>query len=119
MFRRTPERIIDRDRVMTTDPIFAEIEALLNGGAAEASVEELEHSLTAGYAAALQIEGERWRLERRIKHAAALLGDDAARTTAQEIAGLARRLSSADADLSRLRDMLGTLREQTAAARAA
>lgn len=105
---------------MTTEhPIFAEIAALLDGGLGTASVEDLEHTLTAGYAAALQIEGERWRLERRIKQVAGLLGEAPARGKTKEIAGLARRLSSADADLLRLRAMLGSLREQAAAARAA
>jgi hypothetical protein len=102
----------------TVHPIFAEIEALLDGPA-EAPLEELEHTLTAGYAVALQLEGERWRLERRIKHVAVLLGDGVGRVKTQEIAVLAKRLSTADSDLSRLRAMLGTLREHAAAARAA
>lgn len=98
--------------------IFAEIEALLDD-AAEAPLAELEHTLTAGYAAALELEAERMRLQRQISHAAMLLGDGAGRGKAQEIASLARRLSSADADLLRLRGLLGTLRAHTSAARAA
>lgn len=104
---------------MTTEhTIFAEIEALLDD-AADTPLAELEHTLTAGYAAALELEAERWRLERRIKQVAVLLGDGSGRGKAQEIAGLARRMNAADADLSRLRGMLGTLREHAAAARAA
>ena len=103
----------------TEHPIFAEIAALLDGGVTGRSVEELEDTLTTGYAAALELEGERWRLERRIKQTAALLGDGIDRARSQDLATLARRLDSADADLSRLRGLLGSLREQAAAARAA
>jgi hypothetical protein len=100
-------------------PIFAEIADLLDGGADKRSLEELEETLTTGYATALQIEGERLRLERRIKQVASLVGDGVERAKPQELANLARRLDSADAELSRLRAMLGSLREQAAAARAA
>lgn len=99
-------------------PIFAEIEALLND-AAEVPLADLEHTLTAGYAAALELEAERLRTERKIAEAATLLGDGAGKGKAREIASLARKLSSADGDLSRLRLMLGALREHAAAARAA
>ena len=104
---------------MTADhPIFAEIAALLDD-AAETPLAELEHTLTAGYAAALELESDRMRIERKITESAALLGDGAAGGHAEEIAKLARRLSAADADLSRLRGLLGELRTHTNAARAA
>jgi hypothetical protein len=98
--------------------ILAEIEALLEPGA-ETGLAALEHTLTAGYAAALTLEAERWRLERRIAEAAGLLGEAEGRGQAQEIAKLARRLADADDEIVRLRGMLGTLRERTDAARAA
>ena len=101
-------------------PIFAELAALLDD-AAETPLAELEHTLTAGYAAALELESERLRIERRISEAATLLGDGngAEGSHAREIAKLARRLSTADATLSRLRGLLGELRTHASAARAA
>ena len=102
----------------TMHPMFAEIEALLHD-AATTPLAELEHTLTAGYAAALEFEAERMRIERKIARAAALLGDGDGKGKAEEIARLARRLNGADADLSRLRTMLETLRGHASAARAA
>jgi hypothetical protein len=101
-----------------THPIFAEVEALLDD-AAEAPLAELEHTLTAGYAAALALEAERMRTERKIAYAAAQLGDGEGHGKAEEIARLARRLNSADKDLARLRTLLEALRGRASAARAA
>jgi hypothetical protein len=98
--------------------ILAEIEALLEPGT-QTGLAALEHTLTAGYAAALTLEAERWRLERGISEAAGLLGDGPTGEKTQEIAKLARRLADADDEIVRLRTMLGTLRERTDAARAA
>jgi len=102
------------------NPIIAEIEALLDDDAPRA-LDEIEDTLTSGYAAALALEAERWRIERRITELASKLGGEAEfelhRT--EEIVGLAQRLSSADADLIRLREILGSLRERADAARAA
>jgi hypothetical protein len=95
--------------------IFAEIEAVLEDRD-ETRLDRLEHTLTSGYAAALALEAERWRIERRIAEAAALVqgsGD------AEEIAVLARSLNTAEADLTRLRSMLTALRERATAARTA
>jgi hypothetical protein len=102
---------------MTADnaTIFAEIEALLETSASS-GLAEIEDTLTSGYAAALQLEAERWRIERRIAEVAGLLGDGEGDGTT-ELAKLARRLTSADADLSRLRGMLGTLRIRADAVR--
>ena len=95
--------------------IFAEIEAVLEDRG-ETRVDRLEHTLTSGYAAALALEAERWRIERRIAEAAALVRGS---VDVEEIAVLARSLDTADADLRRLRTMLAILRERTTAARAA
>ena len=97
--------------------IFAEIEAILDD-CSEIRLDRLEHTLTSGYAAALALEAERWRIERRISTLAGLL-DAADGQHAEEIATLGRALSSARSDLERLRGMLGTLRERATAARAA
>ena len=101
-------------------PTFAEIEALLDDVTPRA-LDEIEDTLTTGYAAALALEAERWRIERRISELAVELGGDADRepSRAQEIVELAQRLSGADADLTRLRELLGSLRDRADAARAA
>lgn len=102
------------------NPIIAEIEALLDDRAPRA-LDEIEDTLTSGYAAALALEAERWRIERRISDLATKLGGDAdfELVRAEEIVTLAQRLSSADADLIRLREILGSLRERADAVRAA
>ena len=104
--------------LMTADnaAIFAEIEALLDTSASS-GLAEIEDTLTSGYAATLQLEAERWRIERRIAEVAGLLGDGQGGGGTSELAKLARRLTSADADLSRLRGMLGTLRIRADAVR--
>src|SRR5919197_6718893 len=78
----------------------------------------IEHTLTAGYAEALALEAERWRIERRVSEVAALLGDgDAA--SADELAALGRKLSGTDRELSGLRSLLDSLRDRAAKVRAA
>ena len=103
---------------MTTHAnILDEIQALLAAPAvADASnVARIEHTLTTGYASALALEAERWRIERRISEVAALLGDDDGRKS--ELVSLAARLSNADGKLSTLRSALATLRERAAGAK--
>lgn len=87
-------------------------------GTGAATLAAIEHTLTAGYAEALALEAERWRLERRVAEAAALLGGgDGSRT--DELARLGRRLSSTERDLTSLRELLERLRDRAAAVRAA
>jgi hypothetical protein len=102
------------------NPIFAEIEAILDDRSPRA-LDEIEDTLTTGYAAALALEADRWRIERRITEIAAGLGGevDFELHQAEEMVELAQRLSSADSDLIRLRDVLVSLRERADAARAA
>jgi ABC-type phosphate transport system auxiliary subunit len=83
------------------------------------SLDHIEHTLTAGYARALAIEAERWRLERRIADVAARLGDEVTDEDASELADLGQRLSSTDGDLSRLRTLLVSLRGRADEVRAA
>jgi hypothetical protein len=119
-----PESIIvgDPSRSSMTDvnPIFAEIESLLDDTIPR-GLDEIEDTLTSGYAAALALEAERWRVERRITEMAAELDGNVDRELprAQEIVGLAQRLSRTDADLARLRGILESLRDRADAARAA
>jgi len=92
--------------------IHEEIRTLLNAppvGEDAPSIDAIEHTLTAGYAKALALEAERWRLERRIAEAAAKLAD-ARDPQHSELATLGQRLSAADGDLARLRELLSSLR---------
>ena len=77
---------------------------------------EMEHTLTDGYARALELEAERLRLERRIGELAhSLAGPE----QAGELRVLAERLRSADDDLATLRGILTALQRQVDADRAA
>jgi hypothetical protein len=77
---------------------------------------EMEHTLTDGYARALELEAERLRLERKIGELAHHLeGPD----EAEELRGLALQLRAADDDLTSLRDVLADLQQHVDAARTA
>jgi hypothetical protein len=76
------------------------------------SLDDIEHTLTSGYASALALEAERMRLERRIAAVAAKLGEEASELRHSELARLGRRLSAADGDLARLRGLLSSLRSR-------
>jgi hypothetical protein len=100
--------------------LIQELDALLDasdGVEPSPPVSCLEHALTSGYAHALALEAERWRLEQLLGEAAKQLG--AGRRDADEIAVLAERISSAEGDLTRLRTLLSALRERVSAARSA
>jgi hypothetical protein len=84
--------------------------------APEQSLEQLEHTLTEGYARALALEAERLRLERRIGELGADVRRGAERS-GDEIAALAARFSQASSRLDRLRALLAALRRRVAAVR--
>ena len=73
----------------------------------------MEETLTEGYARALALEAERWRLERRIGEVAREGRDD----IGEEIRSLGSRLTNADGKLAELRTLLGTLHERARSAR--
>jgi hypothetical protein len=101
--------------------IQEEIRTLLDApptGEDAPSLDDLEHTLTAGYARALTLEAERWRLERKIAEAAAGLGEDGDAGLHAELATLGRRLAAADGDLTRLRALLASLRTRADEVRA-
>jgi hypothetical protein len=100
--------------------IHEEIRTLLDApptGEDAPSLDAIEHTLTAGYARALALEAERWRLERKIAAVATHLDDGS--TEESELATLGRRLSVADGDLTRLRGLLSSLRTRAAEVRTA
>ena len=80
----------------------------------------METTLTDGYARALALEAEHWRLQRKIGAITAALADGSGRPRTKELAALARRLALTEAELGSLRDVLSSLRDRIAlAARAA
>jgi hypothetical protein len=102
--------------------LFDEITQLLaapKSGAEAPPLAHVEDTLTAGYARALALEAERWRIERKLGEVAALLRDDRSALRTDEVATLAERLSDADGELSRLRGLLATLRTRASDLRVA
>ena len=82
-------------------------------------LDRLDATLTTGYAQALQLEAERWRIERRIgavASGAAERGDD---VDTDELAELARRLTTANDEISMLRSLLVALRDRRSCVRRA
>ncbi len=84
-----------------------EIRSLLDRAAADGGHDRalVEHTLTDGYAHALQLDGRRLRAERRLREL--LLSNGAAAETAAEVA---RELELIDGELAQLRHLLATLR---------
>jgi hypothetical protein len=88
--------------------LLAQINALIS--APTCDLEAIERTLTDGYAQALSLEAEKWRLEKRINEVAQSLprGDTAAK--ARELAALAKRVETSIIDLTSLRLLLMDLR---------
>jgi uncharacterized membrane protein len=83
------------------------------------TLDHIEHTLTSGYARALALEAEHWRLERKIADLAARLGEEVTDEDATQLAKLSQGLADADADLTRLRALLVSLRSRADEVRAA
>ena len=88
--------------------LFDEIHALMHAPAGD--LDTIERTLTDGYAHALSIEAENWRIERRISEVAQNLERGDTATKARELAELAKRLDGNVGDLSQLRALLSRLR---------
>jgi hypothetical protein len=105
-----------RDDLMA---LFDDINELLSApssGAEAPALAHVEHTLTTGYARALALEAERWRLERRLGELAAASDDG---PCALERADLADRLAEAARELAQLRNVLEPLRSRASALRVA
>jgi|SRR5437588_8504993 len=85
-----------------------EINALMRTSTRD--LDAIERTLTDGYAQALSLEAEKWRLEKRIAEVAQGLqrGDTAKK--ARELSALAKRLDGNADDLVQLRGLLSELR---------
>jgi hypothetical protein len=93
-------------------PLRDEITELLRmpeNGAGAPTLDTIETTLTDGYAEALALEAERWRLERRLGEVVRDAGDVSAHSVAAELADLSERLETADGELARLRSLLRNL----------
>ena len=100
--------------------LLEQIDELLAEPAEEpASLARLERTLTDGYAYALALEAERWRLEQRMSELAGELSDGNQELKSKELALLSDRLATNADQLSGLRGELTRLRARTSAARKA
>ena len=103
-------------------PLLADIRSLIEApttGGDAPRLDELEETLTAGYARALALEAESLRLERRLGELATTVARDASGGTADELADVAHRLAASEGEVARLRELLSTLRNRVTAVRAA
>ena len=82
-----------------------------------ATLARLERTLTDGYAYALGLEAERFRLERRMSELAGELDEGNQELKAKELAQLSQRLSSNSSTLTGLRGTLLRLRAHATAVR--
>lgn len=94
---------------MIDDQIRTMLEAPPSGAKAP-TLDEIEDTLTAGYANALALDAERLRIERKIAQIAASLDAKSEAARAAELATLSQRLTAADGDLAQLRALLSSLR---------
>jgi hypothetical protein len=78
---------------------IAELLSLPENGAGAPTIEAVETTLTDGYAAALALDAERWRIERRLRDT----------TDPDELALLSERLETARGQVTRLRSLLRSL----------
>ncbi len=99
--------------------MMEQIEELLRAPAAGSGAPTLarvEDTLTEGYAQALALEAERWRLERRLAEVAREADGDAP-VLPGELASLASRIHAANEEITRLRSLLGVLNDRARTAR--
>ena len=90
------------------EQLFGQIDALL--GTSAHDLDEIERTLTDGYAHALSLEAEQWRIEKRIQEVAQGIQRGDIAKKARELTTLAQRLDGNADDLLVLRSRLATLR---------
>jgi hypothetical protein len=95
--------------------LIDDIRALLAApppAAAKPFLERVDETLTNGYAHALQLEAERWRIERRIAEVLAALPRESDRRHEPELVALAQQLKAANENIAALRALLRSLRDR-------
>ena len=95
--------------------LLEQIHALISAPARDLAT--IERTLTDGYAHALSLEAEKWRLEKRINEVAQGLQRGDIAKKARELAVLAQRVDGNVGDLAQLRSMLADLRRHAEAVR--
>ena len=97
--------------------VLQKIQAMLT--AKSRDIDSIERTLTDGYAHALSLEAEKWRLERRLTEVAQGIkgGDTEAKT--RELSSLAERLDGNQGELETLRGVLADLRRHADGVRVA
>jgi hypothetical protein len=95
--------------------LLSKINALISAPGGDLAT--IERTLTDGYAHALSLEAEKWRLEKRINEVAQSLQRGDTSKKARELATLAKRVDGNVGDLAQLRPLLADLRRQLDAAR--
>jgi len=95
--------------------LLDEIAALLDGS--EGDLERIERTLTDGYARALSLEAEGWRLEKQIARLAHEIADGDTVGKAKELSALTARLDVNAGELLALRRRLVELRRHADAIR--
>lgn len=88
---------------------IAELLRLPENGVGAPTLDVIESTLTNGYAAALELEAERLRIERRLGEVARDAGEVSAHGVAPELAALSERLETTDGELAGLRALLRRL----------
>jgi phage shock protein A len=96
---------------------IVELLGLPESGKDAPSLARIEDILTEGYARALALEAECWRIEKRVAELARAGGET--ETLGRELASLSERHTRADRELLRLRALLASLHDRARAARAA
>ena len=82
-------------------------------------LDQVERTLADGYACALQIEAERWRLRQLLEERAASLGESPGSEDVVEVTDLGQGIARTDCELAELRAALLKLRETARRIRAA
>jgi hypothetical protein len=80
-------------------------------------LDEIERTLTDGYAHVLELEAEKWRLEKRISEVAQGLQRGDTEQKVRELSTLAKRVDANTGHLAELRSMLADLRRHAEAVR--
>jgi hypothetical protein len=88
--------------------LLDQISALL--GASTRDIDQIERTLTDGYARALSLDAERWRLEQRVTGLSQGIENGDTASKARELTDVAKRLESISGDLRQLRGTLVELR---------
>jgi hypothetical protein len=89
---------------------IAELLRMPENGAGAPSLDTIESTLTDGYAAKLELEAERSRIERRLGEVVRDAGEDvSAHRVVAELVELSERLDTADGELAGLRSLLRNL----------